>query len=378
MKTVAKIFLYTVLTLLLSSCSLLYSLFSGEHEENTKVDRVTSTFSLSNSLVFINNRSNTDVESTFVIDADNMDIVSRIYYTNGKYEIGASQVSPYNGKLWILGACNAHKVLIFNTETGKTEETISFTEWNCHRMNFLPSINRLAIMHGNRYEKGCSISLINLSTHKYEKLAYIQQLAPQLVNMDGKIYGSGNHFEPREERGFGTYSFRDETFDFNKEFSVCSSTDSVGSQLVDVNKFLVLSDGTYVVCDDTIGIKIQYPDSSIGKIWYGEETDDYRRVDNIYYSDKYNRIYVEGGKGYRISYLEKDQDGKWERSENFMEAGEYHGFRASMLNGDTWVTTYPSDDRTMFHILFYHISDLTLKKEICWNLSDDTKTENNF
>ena len=375
MKVLHKIIFFIVTSFLFSSCDLLYSLLSGEYEEDTKIDKITSRFTLSDNLVFINNSSDTDVESTFVIDAENMNIVSRIYYTNGKHEIGASQVTPYNGKLWILGACNAHKVLILNTETGKIDETITFTEWNCHRMNFLPSINKLAVMHGYGYNKGFSVSLINLETKKYEGLAYIPELAPQLEDINNKIYGSGNSFKSKEEWGFGTYTLSGDEFIFNREFSVNSANDSVGAELVVVNKFLVLDDGTYVVCDNTIGIKILYPDGSIGKIWYGEETDDYREVDNIYYSSEYDRIYVEGGKGYRLTYLEKGNDGIWERNENsLIPFTVYHGLRASMLNGNTWVTTYPSDDYTTFIVLFYDIGDLTLKKEIHWNLSDDTMT----
>ncbi len=76
-----------------------------------------------------------------------------------------------------------------------------------------------------------------------------------------------------------------------------------------------------------------------------------------------------------MTYLEKGNDGIWERNENsLIPFTVYHGLRASMLNGNTWVTTYPSDDYTTFIVLFYDIGDLTLKKEIHWNLSDDTMT----
>ena len=337
--------------------------------QDTKIYKVTSKFSLTENLVFINHVS--DYQSTFVIDAEKLDIVSRIYYTNGKNEFGASQVTPYENRLWLLGTTNACKILIFNPETGKTEETISFTEWNSHRMNFLPTLNKVAVMHGNRYDKGCSVSLINLATHKYEGLAYIQQIAPQLEDINGKIYGSGNDFEPRTERGFGTYTLDGDTFVFNKEFSMSPATDSASSPVI-INKFLVLEDGTYIVCDNTIGLKILYPDSSEGKIWYGEEEDDYREVENIYYSKELDRIYVEGGKGYLLSYLEKNTDGKWERSENFIECTEHLRGLAAMLNGNTWVLTYESADYETFIVRFYDITDMTLKKEIHWNVVDDS------
>ena len=84
----------------------------------------------------------------------------------------------------------------------------------------------------------------------------------------------------------------------------CSASDSQDST-VKVNKFLVLDDGTYIVCDDTIGIKIQYPDKSIGKIWYGDDSDDYRKVGKIYYSEQYDRIYVEGGSAQAPSEKQK-------------------------------------------------------------------------
>lgn len=375
MKFLQKMFFLTLFSLYFSSCSLLYQLLSGEHAEDTKIEKITSKFSLSDNLVYITYYDSNPSYSTFVIDVEKKDVISRIYYTDGKHEFGALQVTPYEGRLWMLGTTNACKVLIFNPETGKTEETIPFTEWNAHRMNFLPSINKLAVMHGNRYEKGCSVSLINLSSHKYEGLAYIQQIAPKLEDINGKIYGSEDDFRPLEDGGFGIYSLDGDAFTFDKKFSVSPATDSQLSSVV-VNKFLVLDDGTYVVCDDTIGIKILYPDKSIGEIWYGEETDDYRFVGNIYYSGKYDRIYVEGGTGYRLSYLEKDSEGKWSRNEsNIIPFTEYHGSRACMLNGDTWVLTYPSDDYSTFIVKFYDISDMTLKKEIRWNLHDDTMTD---
>ena len=371
MKFLSKIILCTMLALLFCSCNL-WSLFSHEHAEDTKVKKITNKFSLSDKLVYITYHNPKPSYSTFVIDSEKMEIISRIDYSDGRYEFGALQVTPYKDRLWLLGTTNACKILIFNPETGKTEETISFTEWNSHRMNFLPTINKVAVMHGNRYDKGCSVSLINLATHKYEGLAYIQQIAPQLEDINGKIYGSGNYFEPRTERGFGTYTLEGDTFVFNKEFSLSPATDSVQTESVIINKFLVLEDGTYIVCDNTIGLKILYPDSSEGKIWYGEEEDDYREVENIYYSKELDRIYVEGGKGYLLSYLEKNTDGKWERSENFIECTEHLRGLAAMLNGNTWVLTYESEDYETFIVRFYDITDMTLKKEIHWNVVDDS------
>ena len=257
MKKVKFFCLITFVLFLFSSCNLIYSLFSSEHEEDTKIKKITNTFSLTDSLVYITYSDSNPSYSTFVIDTDKMDVISRIYYADGKYEFGAIQVTPYEDRLWMLGTTNAHKVLVFNTETGKTEETISFTEWNAHRMNFLPSINKLAVMHGYRYDKGCSVTLINLSTHKYEGLAYIQDIAPQMEDINGKIYGSGNYLKPKEERGFGSYTLTGEDFVLNREFILSSASDTQDST-VKVNKFLVLDDGTYVVCDNTIGIKIQY------------------------------------------------------------------------------------------------------------------------
>ena len=43
-----------------------------------------------------------------------------------------------------------------------------------------------------------------------------------------------------------------------------------------------------------------------------------------------------------------------------------------MLNGNTWVLTYESADYETFIVRFYDITDMTLKKEIHWNVVDDS------
>ena len=90
-------------SIMFSSCSLMTYILTGEHAEDTKVEKMTSRFSLSDNLVYINYYNSTPTYSTFVIDAEKMDVVSRIYYANGKYEHDALQVSPYNNRLWMLG-----------------------------------------------------------------------------------------------------------------------------------------------------------------------------------------------------------------------------------------------------------------------------------
>ena len=367
----------------LTSCEFISGLIYDAKKADTRVDHMTSNFTITDDIIYINLVSDRQTDSTFAIDTSGNDILSRIYFCDGDKEHSADQVKAYNNRLWMLGSSYTSKVLIFNPETGGTENVINYKEYNAHKMNFLPSLGLLALMHGNGYDKGFSVTLIDIASQSYKGTAYVPELAPNILDLDGVLYGSGGSMTlDSTKMGFGTYTLTGDVFEFNREFALSPATDSVGRCLVEPNKFLVL-DGeggrTYVVCDNKIGIKIRYPDGSESSMYIDDEPYDpalgnYKEVRNIYYSEKYDRIYVEQGVKYLYSYMEKDASGKWQWNTTNALPFVYEFSRASKINKNTLVETFQDLTDTTFYARFYDIKDFTFLKEIQWNLSTDEKT----
>ncbi len=380
-KTITYIILFAIVTLL-TSCDFLTSLFTKQAED-TRVDHMTSNFTITEDIIYINFSSDTQTPSTFAIDTLSEVIISRIYYGNGENEYRAYQVKAYNNRLWMLGSTYADKVLLFNPETGKTENVIKYPEFNAHKMNFLPSLGLVAIMHGTKYEKGFAVSLIDIASQSYKGMAYVPELAPNILDLNGVLYGSGDSMTLHSTKmGFGTYTLTGDVFEFDRRFALSPATDSAGICLVEPNKFLVLvgDEGkTYVVCDNKIGIKIKYPDGSESSMYIDDEPYDsaignYKEVGNIYYSKVYDRIYVEPGVKPIFSYMEKDADGKWQWNTTTVLPIVHEYSRAFKINKNTLVDTFQDNDDTTFYARFYDIKDFTFLKEIRWNLSTDEKT----
>jgi hypothetical protein len=367
-----------------TSCEFINGLIYETKKADTRVDHMTSNFTITDDIIYINFLSDTQTNSTFAIDTSKEDIISRIYFCDGDKEYSADQVKAYNNRLWMLGDSHTSKVLIFNPETGETENVINYKEYNAQKMNFLPSMGLLALMHGNGYDKGFSVTLIDIASQSYKGMAYVpDQVAPNILDLDGVLYGSGNDMAlDSTKMGFGTYTLRGDVFEFNMEFALSPATDANNCYIVESNKFLVLAGDegkTYVVCDNKIGIKIKYPDGSESSMYIDDEPYDpaignYKEVRNIYYSEEYDRIYVEQWAKYLYSYMEKDAEGKWQWNTTNVLPFVYKFSRASKINKDALVETYKDEDNTIFYARFYDIKDFTFLKEIQWNLSTDEKT----
>ncbi len=377
-----------ILSLLCTSCDFINGLFLDLTPDTTRVDHITQTFSITDDLLYMGFRCDGYEPSTFVIDPEKKDILSRIYYGNNDNEYRPVQVKAYENRLWMLGTTMSKKLLIFNTETGKTEKVITFEEGNVHKMNFLPSLDSLAVMHGYGYDQGCSVSLISLSEKKYKRIVYIRELAPNLLDKDGLIYGSlGDSTYDNPNHGFGTYSLDSDTFNFTKIFFVDPDSDALLNEIADTQKFLILDDGTYIVCDNRIGLRICYPDKSESELYiddvpYDPYRGNYKRVENIYYSKKYDRIYV-GTKPVYLTdevpahffrFAEKDNNGKWKWNEETILPYEQRSLETTtkiLLNKETIADTF--NDGDYFVVRFYDIETFEFQKEVRWNLLTDAK-----
>lgn len=376
-----------ILSLLCTSCDFINGLFLDLTPDTTRVDHITQTFSITDDLLYMGCWHDGYEPSTFVIDTEKKDILSRIYYGNNDNEYSPVQVKAYENRLWMLGTTMSKKLLIFNTETGKTEKVITFEEGNVHKMNFLPSLDSLAVMHGYEYDQGFSVSLISLSEKKYERIVYIGELAPNLLDKDGVIYGSLGHPYENPNRGFGTYSLDSDTFNFTKIFFVDPDSDALLNEIADTQKFLILDDGTYIVCDNRIGLRICYPDKSESELYiddvpYDPYRGNYKRVENIYYSKKYDRIYV-GTKPVYLTdevpahffrFAEKDINGKWKWNEETILPYEQRPLGTTtkiLLNKETIADTFKDGD--YFVVRFYDIETFEFQKEVRWNLLTDAK-----
>ncbi len=383
----AVISLACVLSFLCSSCDFINGLFLDLTPDTTRIDHITQTFSITDDLLYMGCWHDGYEPSTFVIDTEKKDILSRIYYGNNGNEYSPVQVKAYENRLWMLGTTMSKKLLIFNTETGKTENVITFEEDNVHKMNFLTSLDRLAIMHGNGYDKGFSVSLISLSEKKYDRIVYIPELAPNLLDKDGVIYGSlGNPYD-NPNRGFGTYSLDSDAFNFTRIFFADRDSDALLNEIADTQKFLVLDDGTYVVCDNRIGLRICYPDKSESELYidndpYDPDIGNYKRVENIYYSKKYDRIYVgtkpvyltEEVPAHFFRFAEKDNNGKWKWNQETILPYEQRSLETTtkiLMNKETIADTF--NDGDYFVVRFYDIEKFEFQKEVRWNLLTDVK-----
>ena len=262
---------------------------------DTRIERITHKFSVNENQVYFGfwtdyyDDKNWQM-STFAIDVEKKDIISRIVYSEDKGESMAIEVVPYDGKLWLLGTPMSKKTLVFNPETGKTENVIEYEESNQQRINILPSIAKALVMHGYHYEEGCSVSVIDLITKKYEGIIYIDDLFTELHDIEGKIYGCGNGYLYDETKeGFGIYELKGKKLEFTPILISAMQADEghIGNR---GSSFLILPDGTIVIRDRTYGITIRNPDGNLQHIYaQGYESEHYS-LGNIYYSEKLDRI----------------------------------------------------------------------------------------
>ena len=346
---------------------------------DTKVKRITHKFSVNENQVYFgfwtDHYSDENWQmSTFVIDAEKKDIISRIVYSENKGESMAIEAVPYDGKLWLLGAEMSKKILVFNPETGETENVIEYEEANHHTFNILPSMNKALVMHGYHYEEGCSVSVIDLKTQQYKGIVYIDELAPIMQEYNGITYGCGNGYLYDETKeGFGTYELKGNRLKFTPIF-ICNPQPDGGHIGNRANPFLILSDGTIVIRDRTYGITIRNPDGSLQHIYaQGYESEHYS-LGNIYYSEKLERIYVNAGLDHSYAYLEKNGQNEWIwNNEHFLDFEE-ESYSSTFLKNDIIMIADDYTETKEYYVKFYDAETFNLIKEVRWNLFTDEKT----
>ena len=346
---------------------------------DTKVKRITHKFSVNENQVYFgfwtDHYSDENWQmSTFVIDAEKKDIISRIVYSENKGESMAIEVVPHDGKLWLLGAPMSKKTLVFNPETGKTENVIEYEECNQQRINVLPSIDKALVMHGYHYEEGCSVSVIDLNTKKYEGIVYIDDLFTELHDIEGKIYGCGNDYLYDETKeGFGTYELKGKKLEFTPILISAMQADEghIGNRGA---SSLILPDGTIVIRDRTYGITIRNPDGSLQHIYAKGYESEHYSLGNIYYSEKLERIYVYAGLDHNYAYLEKNEQNEWNWNKKHFLDFEEDSHRSSFILNDVIIMAFHDRDSKQYVVKFYDVATFDLIKEVRWNLFTDEKT----
>ncbi|MBQ4123969.1 hypothetical protein IJD44_09690 [bacterium] len=345
---------------------------------DTKVKRITHNFSVNENQVYFgfwtDHYSDENWQmSTFVIDVEKKDIISRIVYSENKGESMAILVKPFDGKLWLLGAEMSKKILVFNPETGKTESVIEYEEANHHTFNILPSMNKALVMHGYHYEEGCSVSVIDLKTKKYEGIVYVDELAPIIQEYNGIAYGCGNGYLYDESKeGFGTYELKSKRLEFKPEIYCKPQSESPRER--ERSTFLILPDKSFVVRDRDYGITIRNPDGNLQHIYArGYKSENYDLGD-IFFSEKLDRIFVYAGLDHNYAYLERNTQNEWNwNDEHFLDFDE-ESISNTYFKNDVILVSIHDRDSKQYVVKFYDAETFNLVKEVRWNLFTDEKT----